>query len=135
MISIVILILVGIAFVVISFILKGRKERLIQTGIPVEGIVFDFAPGNNNDSAHEYPIIRFVTLREEWITKVYHVRYPKSILKEGQKVAVYYNPDNPSDFVLALQLDKWILTLIMFAGIIFILGALIYLLLNFLSAK
>lgn len=96
---------------VIFFSLRKKRYRLLSTGVPVEGIVFDIESSMNNDSPNSrsnYPVIRFVTLKQEWITQTYNISYPEFILKKGQKVEIFYNPDKPSDFILNMKIDKWL---------------------------
>jgi len=95
--------------------LKQKRTRLLSTGIPAEGIVVDFVSRMNNDSYNKYPVIRFVTRKHEWITVTYNISYPGFVLKKGQRVTVFYNPEKPSDFVLDLKIDTWLLRIL--AGI------------------
>jgi len=96
--------------VVIYYLQKEKNKRSVLSlrGVHVEGIIFDFTHDkkgfyigsqNNNDSnLIKIPIIRFTTGTGEWITEKYSIS--TSSYKQGQKVAVIYNPDNPKEFML-----------------------------------
>lgn len=102
----------GSAILIVWIYFKQKRDKLLRTGTVVEGIVFDFVSRSLSDSAGDYPVIRFVTIQQEWITQTYKISYPKIVLKRGQKVEVYYNPEKPSDFILKLKIDNWLLGLL-----------------------
>ncbi len=91
---------------------------MLSSGVSVEGIVFDFTSDMSNDSTGKYAVIRFVTHDQEWVTQSYNISYPYFILKRGQKVDVFYNPDKPTDFLLNLRVDKWISLFILLISIL-----------------
>ena len=101
-------------FAYLGFFIKRKRERLISTGIPVEGVIFEL----KSDGDHETPVIRFTTLQNEWITKEYMIGFTQGQLKEGQKVNVYYNSDKPSDFVIDIAAQKWLPFIFISAGIL-----------------
>ena len=116
-----IFVLTGFGLAGMFFYLKRKRQRLLSGGVAVEGVVFDIASSINNGSSNStsnYPVIRFVTLEEEWITQTYNTSYPEFILKRGQKVEVFYNPDKPSDFILNMKADKWILLFLLITSIV-----------------
>ena len=88
---------------------ESTKSKLKQTGIAVDGIVFEqgfdnsFNQSFDNSSSFtkDKVTIRFVTQTGEWITGVikqdFQVFYTGQY-KNGDTVKVYYDKDNPSDF-------------------------------------
>jgi hypothetical protein len=80
--------------------LRRSNSKLLKTGKPSEGIVFDFVYSDNSDSNVRYPIIRFVTSDQQWITEKYNFSGLPGSFKKGQKVNVLYNPDDPKEFII-----------------------------------
>jgi len=104
-----IFILLGIAFILLPFLVKPAIERLAKIGERCEGVVFQLDYRDTNDVMRTDSItkdkitIRFVTQKQEWITAdldtSFMVLYPGR-LKEGDTVPVIYDPNNPSDFTI-----------------------------------
>lgn len=117
--------IIGIGFILIYYFRKKKYNKLLVTGIAVEGVIFDFETSYISYSGSESrdipkPIIRFVTLKQEWITEKYETGFTFSDWKAGDKVMVYYNPENPEEFVVSTRLDKWILRVFLFIGIVLV---------------
>lgn len=75
--------------------------RLLRNGIKAEGIVFknNFRGSINNKSGLYYPAVRFLTKKEEWITKELDIgQFPA--LEEGKKIQLIYNQENPEEVEL-----------------------------------
>jgi hypothetical protein len=113
-----IFIIAGCGVLGLYFYLSAKRNRMLSAGVPVEGIVFDFVSRSVNNSSGNYPQIRFLTLKQEWVTVTYNVSYPGFILKRGQRVDVYYNQDKPSEFILKMKADKWLLLIILVSSIL-----------------
>jgi hypothetical protein len=124
---------VGLILLILSAFGKSAKSKLKQTGIPVEGIVFeqDYDDSSNrsvdNSSSFEKDkiTIRFVTETGEWITGVlkqdFRIFYTGQY-KNGDTIKVYYNKDNPSDFYVDTKQSGFAGRLVMgFVGLIFLL--------------
>ena len=100
---------VGLIVLGLSAFWESTKSKLKQTGITVDGIVFEqgfdnsFNQSFDNSSSFtkDKVTIRFVTQTGEWITGVikqdFQVFYTGRY-KNGDTVKVYYDKDNPSDF-------------------------------------
>jgi hypothetical protein len=83
------------------FIHSKKVNRLINNGVEVEGIVFDITLSSSiGDVDGEYPVIRFLTTDDLWITETYDIGTLRANFKRGQKVTVVYNPEDPKDFIL-----------------------------------
>jgi len=119
-----IFILVGIVLVLIVVLKKSTKSNLKHTGLKTEGVVYALAARANNTSSINDSVnvkdkvtIRFVTQNKEWITgdiKQEFAAFFSGQYKEGQKVDVYYDPKNPSNFFVDTKQSE-ILSKIFFA--------------------
>jgi len=99
----------GLILLIVSLFRNSSKSRLKETGIPVEGIVFEqgFEETINVSSDFSSPpvkdkiTIRFVTLSGEWITEAINQDFSffyTGQYKNGEPVKVYYEKDNPKNF-------------------------------------
>lgn len=106
----------GAIFTVVGAVLHDRSKKLRKTGIKVEGIVFNIEHevSSNDSMGLYYPVIRYVTLQGEWITKRYNIGSRPSSYSEGDTVTVIYDPDDTSAFMLNDSVSK----IAPFAGII-----------------
>lgn len=104
-----ILILAGLIVLGLSFFGKSTRGNLKDSGILVEGIIFNQDFDNNynrsldNFSRHvkDKITVRFVTKDGEWITE--DIKQDFGIFFSGQyrngdKINVYYSQDNPKNF-------------------------------------
>ena len=108
----------------------------MKIGIEVEGIVSGYESESSRSSGMRtmaYPVIRFVTKDGVWVTKKYSLGSNFSIVKAGQKLKVFYNPDNPEDFAISFSILDWIPKVFLFLGTI-LLGIGIFKLYEFLSS-
>jgi len=55
--------------------------------------------GSDNDMNMYYPVVRFTTDTEEWITQELSVGYSPA-KQEGTKLEVIYNPENPTEVAI-----------------------------------
>ena len=110
--------LLGGAISVFSFFkFREKRKRIIDNGIEVEGIIYEFDGISINDQT-SYPLIRFVTKEGLWITE--KGDWTSTSLKEGVKVTVVYNSNDPKEFIYRTSYD-WsdILTyLFLIAGVV-----------------
>ena len=92
--------LIGCIFLFLYLVHQRKKSRITKTGVAVEGVVFELKSKSSaaNDGNLQFPIIRFVTLKGEWITEQYNVS--SFLVKPGKKVAVWYNAENPKEFIV-----------------------------------
>ncbi|WP_020600488.1 DUF3592 domain-containing protein [Spirosoma panaciterrae] len=68
-----------------------RNRYLLQTGKKADGIVFK----NNIDGVVYYPVVRFLTDNQTWITQELNTGYTIA-KREGTKIKLIYNPDDPN---------------------------------------
>src|SRR5580698_8963320 len=87
--------LIGAVCLYLAFKIRLKEKKISRNGLHAEGIVIDFVVDNmTKDLVLQFPVVRFVTLKEESITERYDITAP-SLLNKGQKVDIVYNPDNP----------------------------------------
>ncbi|PWK79345.1 uncharacterized protein DUF3592 [Mucilaginibacter oryzae] len=112
--------IIGAGLTIAGVVLRYRRMRLLKTGIKVEGIVFsiEYEPGSQGYSGQYYPVIRYVANNGEWITKKYTLGSNPSTFKEGESVTVFYDPENPSTFMLNDKLSKIVPWLVLILGIV-----------------
>ena len=70
-----ILLAIGIGLIAIPLRLFSKHERIKKTGLPAEGIVFNLIERASSSNRHQYPVIRFVTAKNEWITPKYELEF------------------------------------------------------------
>ena len=111
---------IGLVFIIGTYLQMRNAVKLIKDGVSVEGIVFGF---ESSSSEGMYPIIRFVTKEGVWITKTYHTSLPRFIIKEGKKLQILYDPNNPEEFAINSNVFKWTNYLFLFVGfLLFVFG-------------
>ncbi|MFT3749511.1 MAG: DUF3592 domain-containing protein [Agriterribacter sp.] len=99
----------GIAFISFSILWESKKSKLRQTGIHAKGIVleqqfenkFRWSDSDNYQPEKNKITIRFLTENKDWITGTitqgFQLFY-KGQYKDGAKIDVYYDRNNPSNF-------------------------------------
>ena len=83
----------------------NKKRKILKfknSGLESEGIVFDLITNEKNEGPDppDIWIIRFLTKNNIWIIKEPSVYFSHYGIKKGDKVQVFYNPDDPNDFVV-----------------------------------
>lgn len=124
------LLLIGFIAKIISLFYKAKTESLEKTGERCEGIIFKldysnaFDPDMISSNTKNKITVRFVTNKKEWITADLNTDFMISYTgqyKEGEKVAVIYNPENPSEFTIETKQSQTIGKLVLFfVGLIFV---------------
>lgn len=122
-----IFLIIGTVAVAGAFLKKDGDT--LKNGVKAEGVVFKNDSGasvsiSNKTSNRTFIWIRFVTATGEWITEELgfdNVSFTYTgQFKEGKKVSVIYNPENPKEFLIVQNISqdivKWVLILV---GIIF----------------
>lgn len=70
-----------------------------------------------NGTISYYPVICFVTDKQEWITKKATV---SGVYQPGDKLTVVYYPDNPSEFFIRSGNTYTVIIIMILAGILFL---------------
>jgi hypothetical protein len=93
------LLIFGLAFLIIALAFFFKLKKISRNGIKTEGSVFDVEYKQNYRIP--YPVIRFLTADNVWITQTPDYWSNDTVPVKGDKVHIIYNPDNPADFVVA----------------------------------
>jgi len=115
---------------IIPLFYKPKTESLEKTGERCEGIIFKLGYSNSLGSdaggsvVKDKITVRFVTNKKEWITEDLNIDFMIAYTgqyKEGEKVEVIYNPENPSEFTIETKQSQTTGKLVcFFVGIIFV---------------
>lgn len=125
---------IGLVLICISIFAKSYKAGLKETGVPVEGIIFEqtrenftvsVADTDNSSNVNDKITVRFVTLEEKlWITAPIDQGFQFFLTgqyKIGDKVDVYYDKMNPYNFYVDMQTTDKIGKIVFgVAGVIFL---------------
>jgi hypothetical protein len=104
--SIIVLIISGV-LVVAGAILWRKGNHLLANGKKAHAIIFknNYSTSGSNGGVY-YPVVRFLTDKQEWITQELNIGYspPKP---EGTKLEVLYDPDDPTNVEInsSMQLE------------------------------
>lgn len=111
------MLIVGVCVTWYGIYKKRKILRLRNSGLEAEGIVFDLTKNNDEESADKW-VIRFLTKDNIWITKEPSVYFPHYGKKKGEKVQVFYDPDNPDDFIIHNPITFPVFTIAIVVGFI-----------------
>ena len=128
------LLLIGLIVMLFPLFYKSKTQTLEKTGERCEGIIFELGYSNsfgsdiNVSTTKDKITIRFVTNKKEWVTEDLHTDFISYTgqYKEGEKVVVIYNPENPSEFTIETKQSPLIVKLVFFSCGLVIVGAGIY---------
>src|SRR5882672_931311 len=75
-----------------------KGNHLLKNGRKAEAVIFtnNFEASDDGGGVY-FPVIRFLTDKQEWITQQLRVG-TSSKKPEGTKLQVIYDPDDPTDF-------------------------------------
>lgn len=121
MIEYIIILAIGIIIIILALSLSRKKTSIKKTGIVTEGIVYDLLHDQSTSSNTIYPIIRFLTTQQEWITETANIGMFPGFYKKGQKITVVYDPKNPKQFIINSKINS------LFPYVILVLGCLLVL--------
>ena len=114
----IVLILASIAIFYIGFKFRLKARKILLNGVEVKGTVFDIVGSGITSSLSRYPIVRFLTKENVWITQEYDISTTFNFLKKGQEVTVLYNPDAPNEFFIKTTSNNIVPILTIMIGII-----------------
>lgn len=105
----IILIGVGMALIIFAINIIYKQREIKKSGISTDGIVFDLLNDPTSSFNSRYPVIRFLTTNQQWITESSNIGLFPGLLKKGQKVKVIYREENPKDFIVESKFSTLIL--------------------------
>jgi hypothetical protein len=125
------ILLAGGAFLTVLGVWKiNERRKLLKIGIKVEGVVFKIEEEQDKRGISYYPVIRYVTLEKEWITKKYNTGTNPPAYKEGDTVNVIYDPIDKEHFIVDNLSGKITGLMLGLFGILLIVGVVIYYILH-----
>ena len=93
------MILGGILLLLAIRILNNFKS-ISKEGIAVEGIIFGLEQSISTGTGVSYPIVRFLTQENEWITQKSTIGVIPGFYKKGEKINILYRKNNPNNFYI-----------------------------------
>lgn len=113
----IIITLIGLGLLIAGIIKIREKSHLRNWGIKTEGIIYSLEQSRHDEVY--YPVVRFKTKEQQWITRKLDFGTNPPRYAEGSKVNLIYDPDEPENVDIdgALQLIMVPVILLM-AGII-----------------
>ena len=109
-----ILMTLGLGFLLFAVFKLQQRARLYRTGIATEGVVIRLVREGHRNPAY-YPVVRFLTPEQKWITARYNVGTRPASFAEGDSVQLRFDPADPTCFIITSDnsgLLLWIFTLV-----------------------
>ena len=83
-------------FVIVGIILWRKGSHLLSNGKKAKAVIFkNNVKRSGSDGDLYYPVVRFITDEQEWITQELSIGYSPA-KPEGTKLQVIYDPENPA---------------------------------------
>lgn len=128
------LLLAGGSFLVVLGIGKlNERRKLLKTGAKVDGVVFsveeEWGVGTRRSRLY-YPVIRYVTAENEWVTKRYEIGTNPSAYNEGDRVKVIYDKADIEHFIIDNITTKLLGLVRIIIGVLLMIGVGVYYILN-----
>ena len=84
-------------FIILGAILWQKGNHLLANGKKARAVIFknNYESSSSEDGVY-YPVVRFKTENEEWITQQLSIGYQPA-KREGTKLEVIYDPEDPSN--------------------------------------
>jgi len=118
MIQGVLLIILSLAVILIAIIVFSKYKKISTNGIEADAIIFDIESSpTNGDTTITFPIVRFVTEKNEWVTQKASVSIIPYSYKKGQSVVVVYSKDKPSDIFIKSNWTNGVLIAMIIIGL------------------
>jgi len=110
--------IIGIEFIIIAVFQKQKTQKLEENGIETEGVIFDFEWDNSRGSTAKYPVVRFTTKENVWVTKTSDTSSTFPNYKTGDLVPIIYDPANPENFMIKRRNAYTIINILFIAGVL-----------------
>ena len=83
-------------FIIVGIILWRKGSHLLSNGKKAKAVIFkNNVKRSGSDGDLYYPVVRFITDEQEWITQELSIGYSPA-KPEGTKLQVIYDPENPA---------------------------------------
>lgn len=124
-----IILLISSVFLIVGTVIWQKGNHLMTNGKVADAIIFknNYQPSRSGGGTY-YPVVRFLTDKQEWITQELSIGYSPA-KEEGTKLQVIYDPEDPTkveiNSMLQLELLPRLFVALGIGGIVF--GTLEYL--------
>jgi hypothetical protein len=96
----IILLIISGVLVIVGAVLWQKADHLLANGKKANAIIFkNTYSGSGASGGTYYPVVRFFTDKQEWITQELNTGYLPA-KPEGTKLEVLYDPDDPTNVVI-----------------------------------
>jgi hypothetical protein len=101
MVTIIILLFVSIIVLFIAVFQLIQIKKISKTGIKSKGIIFDLEQNGTTSTVNTtFPIVRFLTNHNEWITIASKTGLVPGVYKKGAEVDIIYNKENTKECII-----------------------------------
>lgn len=101
MVTVIILLLVSASVLFMGVFQIIQINKIAKTGSKVKGIIFALEQSGATSTINAtYPIVRFVTNHNEWITVASKTGLVPGIYKKGTDVNIIYNKEQPMECII-----------------------------------
>ncbi|GAA3958252.1 DUF3592 domain-containing protein [Mucilaginibacter dorajii] len=108
-----------------------ERSKLVKTGVKVDGVVMENEyDGEGRDVGTYYPVIRYITLEKEWVTKRYEIGSSPPAFKERETVKVIYSLEDHEYFMIDNWHSKLLGPVFIIVGLTLIISVVIYFILH-----
>jgi type II secretory pathway pseudopilin PulG len=118
---VIVLFIIGLAALLFGMVRSSEKRRLLNEGIRVDGVILQLINDGNSTSPTYFPVVKFKTEQNDWVTERYKIGGNKYLYKEGDAVRVIYDPLNPGRFLLDDTRSKALSPVLIYGGVALIL--------------
>lgn len=118
----------GAFFLTLGIGKLNERRKLLRIGVKAEGVVFsvEYERSSDNSRGIYYPVVRYKTTENEWVTKQYGIGSSPSAYTEGDEVNIVYDITDSKHFIIDNWQTKLFGPLMMIIGILLIVGVFIY---------
>ncbi len=115
----IIIIIVGIVAILIGLnTLPAKKKKLLREGEEVDGEISEIVEATGDEVTEYFPVVRFTTKKNQLVEKIVADLLISGVVREGAKVKVLYQTENPEIFVVKSTKAIWISRILTLVGII-----------------
>lgn len=121
------MIAISLAIILIAIKILLNIKKIARTGIETDGVVVGMDMDGSADPSYNYryPIVKFLTESNTWITKAASIGGMPALYKIGTKVTVVYQSNAPEKFFIKDKITYLLPRAIIVVGIGLILFAII----------
>lgn len=121
MIEDIVILSIGGIMSLIAITFSNKQKRIKKIGLTTEGIVYELSDDPSSSFNLRYPVIRFTTLNQEWVTEVANIGMFPGFFKKGQRVTVIYVRENPKQFIINSRTNDFVIYAMLIIGLLLIL--------------